>query len=131
MNAPENQGTLRVRIDGLKHARGSVRVYLFKPQDNVMRMKEASRTLSFKPSEGEAVASFEALDFGDYALSAFHDENDDGAVDHAFGVPAEPIGFSNGFRLGLLSGRPTFEKLRIPFHVDGVTIRITLQGVFR
>lgn len=125
------QGTLRVAIDGLKHARGTVRVFLFKPQDNVMRMKDASQTLSFKPSEMEAVASFEALEFGDYALSAFHDENDNGAVDHKFGVPAEPIGFSNGFRLGLLSGRPTFEKLMILFDKDGETIRIALQGVFR
>ena len=125
------QGTLRVAIDGLKHPRGTVRVYLYKPQDNVMRMKEASRTLSFKPSETEAVASFEALEFGDYALSAFHDENDNGAVDHKFGLPAEPIGFSNGFRLGLLSGRPTFEKLRIPFHKDAETVRLTLHGVFR
>jgi len=131
MNVQDNRGTLRFSIDGLKHARGSVRVYLFKPHDNVMRMKEASRTLSFQPSEAGAGASFEGLEFGHYALSAFHDENDNGALDHKFGVPAEPIGFSNGFRLGLLSGPPTFEKLRIPFDKDGQTISITLQGVFR
>ena len=131
MNTRMGRGTLRVSIEGLKHARGTVRVYLFKPQDNVMRMKEASLMLTVKPSEAKAVAAFEGLDFGEYALSAFHDENDNGIVDHKFGLPAEPIGFSNGFRLGLLSGRPTFEKLRILFNKDGETIRIELGGVFR
>ncbi len=49
---------------------------------------------------------------GSYALVVFHDENDNGTIDHnVFRMPKEQLGFSNGFRPGLFAGLPSFEKL--------------------
>jgi outer membrane protein len=62
------------------------------------------------------------LAFGDYAVVVLHDGNDNGEVDHNFlGLPTEPLGFSNGFKLGLFSGKPTFEKLRFTFSSKAAT----------
>ena len=52
------------------------------------------------------------LPAGPYAVVVVHDVNANGEIDHTLlRLPAEPLGFSRGFRLGLLSGMPTFEKL--------------------
>jgi uncharacterized protein (DUF2141 family) len=57
-----------------------------------------------------------------------HDVNDNGRVAHdALGLPAEPLGFSGGFRLGLFSGKPTFAKLRFAFAAGGGALRVTVR----
>ena len=39
---------------------------------------------------------------GEYAIQAFHDENNNGEVDRAmFGIPREGVGFSRNARIGL------------------------------
>lgn len=62
---------------------------------------------------GEARLEFADLPDGLYALVVFHDENDNGKIDqNALSLPKEQLGFSNGYRLGLFSGLPTFGKLQ-------------------
>lgn len=65
---------------------------------------------------GQATLTFPNLKYREYAVRVFHDENGNGKLDHNFmSIPSEPLGFSNGFSLGLTSGLPTFEKLRFSF----------------
>ncbi|MFN3669745.1 MAG: DUF2141 domain-containing protein [Brevundimonas sp.] len=48
------------------------------------------------PASGPAVAIFENLPAGDYAVKAFHDVDGDGEMDsNPFGMPIEPYAFSN------------------------------------
>jgi uncharacterized protein (DUF2141 family) len=55
---------------------------------------------------------FENLPNGSYAAIVYHDENDNGTLDHKFAFPSEPMGFTNNWNLSLFSGMPTFKKLR-------------------
>ena len=68
------------------------------------------------------------LAYGPYAMVVFHDENDNGTLDHnVLRLPAEPLGFSKGFKLSLFSGMPNFEKLRFDFTVDSMPLEIVVQ----
>lgn len=47
-------------------------------------------------ASGSAVAVFENLPAGDYAMKSFHDVDNDGEMDtNPFGMPTEPYAFSN------------------------------------
>ena len=48
--------------------------------------------------------------------NCFMKENGNGTPDHNFlHFPAEPMGFSNDFHMGKLTGLPSFEKLQFEF----------------
>ena len=55
------------------------------------------------------------LPFGDYAAIFVHDRNGNDKIDHRLGIPNEPLGYTNNWKLSLFSGMPTFEKLRFTF----------------
>lgn len=102
---------LEVRAIGFDNARGHAIAKLYRPGDNVLGATSFQRATS--AIEGRAARlQFGDLAEGTYALVVFHDENDNGIVDHnALGLPKEQLGFSGGFRLGLFSGLPNFKKL--------------------
>jgi len=53
--------------------------------------------------------------YGEYSAILWHDVNGNGTLDHRWEIPAEPMGFSNNWELSILSGMPSFEKLRFEF----------------
>jgi uncharacterized protein (DUF2141 family) len=118
--AGANAATLHVAASGFQHARGHAIARLYRPGDNVLHAPW--RQARAEIHGGRADLVFSELAFGDYAVVVLHDGNDNGEVDHNFlGLPTEPLGFSNGFKLGLFSGKPTFEKLRFTFSSKAAT----------
>lgn len=78
--------------------------------------------------DGKASIEFPDLAYGTYAVSVYHDKNDNGMLDHnVFHFPAEPLGFSNHFQLGLTSGMPTFEKMKFQFAADTGALEIVVK----
>ncbi len=64
---------------------------------------------------------------GGYALSIFHDDNDNGEMDDTWiGLPAEGFGFSNNPRL---FGRPRLEQVLFEVPTGDLTINIRLRYV--
>ena len=65
-----------------------------------------------KPINASSMAfSFKGLGSGIYAVSIYHDENDNGKLDANFmGIPSEPYAFSNNAK-GMF-GPPSFEDCR-------------------
>lgn len=93
-----------------------------------MKVEAAYLHVQGKISDKHAQLVFQNLKYGKYAVTVFHDENDNGTLDHnLLRMPAEPLGFSNGFQLGLFSGLPNFEKLQIVFGPGADTIGITVR----
>jgi len=71
------------------------------------------------------VCRFENLPSGDYAVSVFNDENNNGQLDtNLFGIPKEDWGVSNNIRHALSS--PTFEEAKVTIDNDDLKIRIDL-----
>jgi uncharacterized protein (DUF2141 family) len=123
-DAPAN-GDLTVRASGFAHARGHAVAKLFMVGDNVL---EAGRWQVTAPIEnGLAAFRFSHLPAGSYAVVVFHDENDNGQIDHGLLGPSEPLGFSGGFALSLFSGRPNFERLKFAFQPPEQTLEVRVR----
>ena len=120
-------GHLWIEAKGFLHGDGQAAAYLYREQDKLpgkIPYKKAYGAI--KEGWGEMV--FENLPFGNYAIIVFHDENGNGEPDHnLFRIPQEPLGFSNGFRPGLMAGLPSFEKLRITFAPDSTRHKVAVQ----
>ena len=60
----------------------------------------------------------ENIEAGTYAVSLFHDENNNGVLDTKglFEMPSEPYGFSNN--PSILFGPPSFEKCKLSLNID-------------
>ncbi len=126
--ADDATGNLTIQVNGLLHERGQVVANLFREGDDVMKIGTAYLCTQVTVSDKHAQVVFKDLKYGKYAISVFHDENGDGKLDHnLLRLPAEPLGFSNGFRLGLVSGLPSFEKLQFVFEPGTEAIEITVR----
>ncbi|TAJ78853.1 MAG: DUF2141 domain-containing protein [Gallionellaceae bacterium] len=126
--ADDGYGNLTIRVNGLLHDRGKVIANLFRDGDNVMKIETAYLHVQGKINGQQAQPVFQNLKYGKYAVTIFHDENDNGTLDHnLLRMPAEPLGFSNGFQMGMLNGLPSFEKLQFIFGPRTDRIAITIK----
>lgn len=125
--AGQNSGTLTLYISGLENNRGQVVANLFCKGQDVLKIENACQRVHAKIDNKRADIVFHDLAYGTYAISVFQDENNNGTLDHnLLHLPAEPLGFSSGFRLGLFSGLPSFEKLAFTFskEIDILDIKL-------
>lgn len=126
--AADPSATLSIQVRGFTHERGHAVANLFREGDDVLKPNKAFRRVQAEIHDGKATISFPGLAYGKYAVSVFHDENGNGMLDHnVFRFPAEPLGFSNHFKLGWFSGFPSFEKLQFPFAANTCVVEITLK----
>lgn len=124
--AEPNLNTLTVAATGFKNDNGHAIAKLFIPGDNVL--KKGRQELIVVIRGGQVSITFDALPAGDYAVVVFHDENENGAIDHnLLGLPSESLGFSNGFILSLISGLPSFEKLQFTHGITAQTILVKVN----
>ena len=66
------------------------------------------------------------LEFGEYAIKIFHDENSNGELDTAmFGIPKEAYGFSNNARSKF--GPPAYSEVVFKFESSGQEIFIQVN----
>lgn len=118
-------GELTIHASGFANTRGHAVAKLFAPGDDVL--KPGRWQLAKTIAGGAAVFHFPALPAGRYALVVFHDQNDNLALDHGLLGPSEPLGFSGGFVLGLLSGRPDFERLQFEFKPPAQALQVSVK----
>jgi uncharacterized protein (DUF2141 family) len=117
---------LVVHAVGFAHDRGQAIASLFFDGADVFG-KPAARVRA-KIEQGKAVLVFPRVAPGAYAVIVFHDENGNDDLDHnIFRFPAEPLGYSNGFRFTLFSGLPSFEKLRFAFAAGAGPVVIPVE----
>jgi uncharacterized protein (DUF2141 family) len=123
---PPRRVDLVVSLDGFREAKGHAIAKLYREGQDVLG--RPSFLVRVDIENGRATAAFRGLLPGPYAVVAFHDKNDNGRIDHnVLGLPAEPIGFSNGFSPGIIAGMPSFEKLRFDLGATGRVVSITVR----
>jgi uncharacterized protein (DUF2141 family) len=113
------QNTLTVVIDGIEDVRGHLMLVVNDKENKPVAWKS-------EKIEGETITLvFDSIPVGEYAISAYQDENDNRKLDTGvFGIPKEKYGFSNNAR-GTM-GPPAFEKLLFKVEED-TEINITLR----
>ena len=113
-------------MNGFKIDEGTARVALFLDA-TVWPDGDASifGTAVVPIKDGRAIAVFEDVPAGPFAVSVYHDEDDDGELDSvALGIPSEPYGFSAEARD--LFGPPSFKEAQIDL-AAGETKQITVR----
>ena len=106
---------LRISITGLRSDAGHVRCLVFARADGFPKdpAKASARAMS-GVKKGRAECVFPGLAAGAYAVSFFHDEDDDLELDSNFlGIPKEGYGFGNDARGSM--GPPDFAAAKVTY----------------
>lgn len=115
---PEVAIRFRVRT---KHAKGPVRCGLYAEKKDWLTKRYVFKDTA-RVHGRVAVCIFRGVPPGRYAISAYHDKNDDGSLDRNFiGIPTEDFTFSSGAKAGL--GPPSFEDA--DFEYPGGDLELT------
>jgi uncharacterized protein (DUF2141 family) len=115
VEAPKRQpdaptGSVLVRLTGFQNDRGLALVSLFLgPEGFPSEQEKAWRALALPIRDRTAEIRFEGVPAGPFAISAFHDENENYELDTGlFGIPKERWGVSRD--AGGFLGPPRFES---------------------
>ena len=95
--SPGSTYNLEVTVVNLKNTKGKVMLALFDSEEAFLEDFTTGKEVKIEGEE--VVAVFENLSSGTYAMSVFHDENENKELDsNKMGIPKEPYGFSNNAR---------------------------------
>jgi uncharacterized protein (DUF2141 family) len=118
-------GKLTVVPVGLEKDRGNAMIHLARGEADFAGEGEPFRLAVVKVENKEAVAVFEDVPHGEYAIKIFHDENTNQKLDTNFvGIPKEKYGSSNNVRA---FGPPSYEDARFRFEEEATTIEIEMR----
>ena len=117
-----NAGDLEVQVTGISQIKGDVFVSLFNQKNQWLKKAVVGQKSTV--DKGKLVLKFIDLPEGEYAISAYHDLNSNGALDtNPIGIPKEPYGFSNDAAGNF--GPPSFDDAKIK--VEGKLTTTTLR----
>ncbi|MGB3721747.1 MAG: DUF2141 domain-containing protein [Pacificimonas sp.] len=114
-SAPVPNLDLHLTLEGLRSAKGSVRICLWSDGDG---FPDCASNAGVKRLAAVALGETVTLDVsglkpGRYGVSVIHDENDNRRLDKSFiGLPTEGVGFSNNASAPF--GPPKFGKVAFP-----------------
>jgi uncharacterized protein (DUF2141 family) len=117
-----------INIDGLRSKKGNVMVCLWKKEDKDFPICSESLTnLKVPATTASVMVTFANLPAGEYAISAFHDENSNNKIDRGFmGIPSEGMAMSG---IDMSQGRrerPSFDRAK--FTLNGSkTMNLTVR----
>ena len=123
--AGPEEAELSVAVAGTTAGVGAVRVNLYASAESFLQHKDAQIAADV-PRRGAPSLVFKGLKPGTYALVAYYDRNQNGVLDRGvFGVPLEPLGFSNGVVPAL--SRPDFAEAALVVEEGRQEIEIMLR----
>lgn len=112
------QYTVTLTVTNVPPSTGVVRAAIFNAPDQFPDGENVGTANSSVPDSGEVDLVFENLKNGLYAISLYHDANENGTFDQTgIGLPQEGYGFSNNAKPGLSA--PSFDIAK--FEVEGDT----------
>jgi uncharacterized protein (DUF2141 family) len=119
-----NSTKLIIRIQGIKNKKGSISIALYKSDADFKREKFSY--VNRIPADSNGVFIFESIDYGNYGVAVYHDENDNLKLDRNFiGMPAEGYGFSNNVKGQF--GPPGFKDTSVSMNQPETNLSIQLN----
>jgi uncharacterized protein (DUF2141 family) len=106
---------LTVSVSGLKNNTGVVKVGLYNSDETFLKTTYKSVVSEIK--NNEATVTFVGIPAGEYAISTYHDENNNGKLDrNAMGIPSEDYAASNNAK-GFM-GPPAYKDAKFVIGKD-------------
>ncbi len=113
---------LVVKVQNIKDVKGTLKLGVYNAEHDFLKNAVNWGNVSIEGHTVEYV--FDGIDKGEYAVSIYHDENDNGELDANFlGIPTEPYAFSNNAKGRF--GPPSFEECKFEIQ-DSTKIVIEL-----
>mgnify|MGYP001819107899 CR=1 FL=1 len=126
---PAANNTLVIRITGAESDRGRIGCALFwKNKGFPWKYRRGLRRTWTEIAGDSAECVFKRTGLGEYAVSVFHDENDNGEFNTTLGLPAEGWGVSNNVRARRV-GRPPKYKDAL-FKYEGGPLELEIQLIY-
>ena len=117
---------LKINVSNLEAVKGAIYVALYNSEDNFLLHEKALKK-SIVPVLSKSVEfTIKDLPKGEYAVTLFHDEDNNGNLTTLFGIPKEPYGFSNNAKGGFM-GPPTFAEAKFNYLGKPQEINISLN----
>ncbi len=91
--AQEPNYTILVTINNIESSKGTLRVGLYNKQENFLQ--KPFKSISTEAKLGSVTVSFENIPNGTYAISLYHDEDNNQKLNTFLKIPTEPYGVSN------------------------------------
>lgn len=107
---------ITVNMDNISNE-GPIIIALFENDEGFPKeMGKAHKVATIKEYDESLTYTFEGVPHGEYAISIFQDENENGELDSNFiGFPKEPVGATNMTGLG----KPSFGKCKFRLDSNG------------
>lgn len=116
------QSDVTIVVENIKSIKGNLLICL--TDNKADFLENCQYEAKVKVSATTEITLFEGLTHGSYAVSIFHDKNEDGKLSTNFvGIPKEPYGFSNN--PFAMFGPPSFNKCLVEVNQDSsITIKL-------
>jgi uncharacterized protein (DUF2141 family) len=122
--APAQANDLEVQVQGLRNARGLVRLCLTRNREYFPDCnRDPAAVKRSVPANQAASIRLAGVAPGVWALAVMHDENGNGRLDRFLAIPREGFGFSRNPRIRM--GPPRFDEVRFDF--AGAALRQTVR----
>ena len=127
LSAQTPTSRLVVKVAGIRNATGKVQVRLWNTKEGFLKDEsKAIRRATVEILNGAATATFTDVPQGEYAVSAYHDENNNGKMDTRFpGIPVEGVAVSNDPHKKF--GPPPYESCRFALRDPEQTVLIVIE----
>lgn len=121
-----DMGKIIVEITGAKSDKGTMMVALVDKKETFLSDKPPLKGIKAPIKDNTSRVVLDSLLFGEYAISVYHDENDNGKLDtKMFIIPKEPYGASNNAPSKY--GPPKYEHAKFELKQDSLKKEIRLQ----
>jgi uncharacterized protein (DUF2141 family) len=118
VHSQDTGNTIELKILRIANEKGQMLIGLYDSEDKWLQ--KPYKGVVGKIEDGKSEATFLNVPDGVYAISVFHDENNDGKLEtNFFGIPSEDTGSSND--ASAMFGPPQWEKAK--FEVKGGTVK--------
>ncbi len=118
--AQTSNQSIEVIIDNIKSNDGTLKIGLYKTKENFL--KKPYKSISVKAKKASLKVTFEGVEAGEYAISLYHDKDDNQIMNTFFKIPTEPYGVSNNAKGQF--GPPKWENAKFI-----VSTKITVQNI--
>jgi len=117
----QDKHTITLEFEGMKSNKGSLFIALYNSEESFL--KKPSKGIIVKVVDKKTIVTLQGTSGGVYAVSAFHDINDNKKMDTNFlGIPKEPTGVSNNAK-GFM-GPPKYKDAKFKILKD---IKLTIN----
>ena len=125
MGTVHAQNELSIRIEGIKEVKGKMYIAVHNQESSFPGGEERFREAVAEVADRAVSWKFDDLPAAKYAISIFHDVNNNGKMDTNWvGIPKEPYGFSTNPRIVLRA--PRFEECSFAVE-DAKSVTIQLK----